>query len=112
MRWMNLESIIQSEVRKRKINIVYNAYIYGIQEDSTKESICRATMEKPDINNRFMDMGRGEERVRRMKRVTWKHTLCKVDSQREFAIALREIKHGLSINLQGWDGEGNGREVI
>ena len=46
MRWMNLESIIQSEVRKRKINIVYNAYIYGIQEDSTKESICRATMEK------------------------------------------------------------------
>ena len=23
MRWMNLESIIQSEVRKRKINIIY-----------------------------------------------------------------------------------------
>ena len=28
-----------------------------------------------DIENRLMDMGRGEERVRRMERVTWKLTL-------------------------------------
>ena len=28
-----------------------------------------------DIENRFMDMGRGEERVRCMERVTWKLTL-------------------------------------
>ena len=28
-----------------------------------------------DIENRFMDMGRGEERVRCMQRVTWKLTL-------------------------------------
>ena len=28
-----------------------------------------------DIENRLMDMGRGEERVRCMKRVTWKLTL-------------------------------------
>ena len=28
-----------------------------------------------DIENRLMDMGRGEERVRYMKRVTWKLTL-------------------------------------
>ena len=25
--------------------------------------------------NRLMDMGKGEERVRYMKKVTWKHTL-------------------------------------
>ena len=31
-----------------------------------------------DIENRLMDMGRGEERVRCMERVTWKLTLCKV----------------------------------
>ena len=27
-----------------------------------------------DIENRLMDMGRGEERVRRMERLTWKRT--------------------------------------
>ena len=28
-----------------------------------------------DIENRLMDMGKGEERVRCMERVTWKFTL-------------------------------------
>ena len=32
-------------------------------------------MEKQDTENRLMDMGRGEERVRCMERVTWKLTL-------------------------------------
>ena len=59
-----------------------------------------------------MDMGRGEERVRCMERVTWKHiTICKINSQREFAVWLRKLKQGLCINLQGWDGEEVGREV-
>ena len=31
-----------------------------------------------DIENRLMDMGRGEERVRYMERVTWKLTLPSV----------------------------------
>ena len=38
-------------------------------------------------------------------------TVCKIDSQREFAVGLRELKQGLCINLEGWYGEGNGREV-
>ena len=29
-----------------------------------------------DIENRLMDMGRGEEKVRCMKRVTWKLTIA------------------------------------
>ena len=37
-------------------------------------------------------------------------TICKVDSQWEFAVWLRKLKQGLWINLEGWDGEGNGRE--
>ena len=32
-------------------------------------------------------------------------TICKVDNQREFAVCLRELKQGLCINLEGWDGE-------
>ena len=31
-----------------------------------------------NIENRLMDMGRGEERVRHMERVTWKLTLLYV----------------------------------
>ena len=38
-------------------------------------------------------------------------TICKIDSQWEFAVWLRKLKQGLGINLEGWDGEGHGREV-
>ena len=38
-------------------------------------------------------------------------TVCKIDSQWEFAVCLRELKQGLCNNLEGWDGEGDGREV-
>ena len=31
-------------------------------------------------------------------------TICKIESQREFAVWLRKLKQGLSINLEGWDG--------
>ena len=33
------------------------------------------------------------------------------DSQREFAIWLRKLKQRLSVDLVGWDGVGDGREV-
>ena len=38
-------------------------------------------------------------------------TICKIDTQREFAICLRKLKQGLCINLEGWDGEGDETEV-
>ena len=38
-------------------------------------------------------------------------TTCKIDSQRKFAVWLRKLKQGLCINIEGWDGEGDGREV-
>ena len=38
-------------------------------------------------------------------------TICKRDSQWEFPVCLRELKRGLCINLEGWDGEGNMRAV-
>ena len=40
-----------------------------------------------DIEKRLMDMGRGEERVRRMERVTEIYiAMCKIDSQWEFVV--------------------------
>ena len=38
-------------------------------------------------------------------------TVCKINSQKKFAVWLRKLKQGLCINLEGWDGEGDGREV-
>ena len=37
-------------------------------------------------------------------------TICKIDSQWEFAVWLRKFKQVLNINLEEWDGEGDGRE--
>ena len=40
-------------------------------------------------------------------------TICKIDSQRDFAICLRKLKQGLCINLEGrgrgWEGGSKGR---
>ena len=38
-------------------------------------------------------------------------TVCKIDSQREFAVWLRKLKQGLCINREVWGGEGDGREA-
>jgi len=38
-------------------------------------------------------------------------TICKINSQQEFAVCLRKLKQGLYINLERWDGEGDGKEV-
>ena len=62
-----------------------------------------------------MDMRRGEERVRCMERVTWKHiTICKIDSQLEFAVWLRKLKQGLyqsrEVGRGGiWEGGSQGK---
>ena len=38
-------------------------------------------------------------------------TICKIDSQWVFAVWLRKLKQGLYINLEGWHGAANGREL-
>ena len=37
-------------------------------------------------------------------------TICKIDSQQEFAVWLRKLKQGLCIYPEGWVGEEDGRE--
>ena len=53
----------------------------------------------------------GEGEMRGKSHMETYITVCKIDRQQEFAIWLRKLKQGLCINLEGWDGEGNGREV-
>ena len=60
-----------------------------------------------------MDMGRewGKGEMYGKSNMETYITICKIDSQREFAVWLRELWQRLLINLEGWDGEGDGREV-
>ena len=37
-------------------------------------------------------------------------TIYKIESQQQFALWLRKLKQGLCINLEGWDGGGDGRQ--
>ena len=55
-----------------------------------------------------MEMGRGM--CGKSNKETY-ITVCKIGSQWEFALWLRKLKQGLCINLEEWDGEGDGREV-
>ena len=55
-----------------------------------------------------MDMGKGEERVRCMEKVTWKHiTMCKIDSQREFAVC-KQTGALYQPRGMGWGGRWEG----
>ena len=38
-------------------------------------------------------------------------SICKIDSQQEFALRLRKLTQGLCINLEGWNEERDGRDV-
>ena len=38
-------------------------------------------------------------------------TMCKIDSQWQFAVCLRKLKQGLCFNVEGWTRAGHGREV-
>ena len=61
-----------------------------------------------------MDMGaaeEGEDEIYGESNMEIYNTTCKIDSQWEFAVWLKELKPGLCNNLEGWDGEGGGREV-
>ena len=66
-----------------------------------------------DIENRFMNSGRGEERVGCIESHMETYiTICKIDSQQEFAIWFRELKYWLCINREGCDGKGERRKGI
>ena len=68
-----------------------------------------------DIESRPMDMVGGEEREGEMYGETnmeTYNTICKIDSQCEFAVWLRELKQGLCDRLERWNGVGDWRELL
>jgi len=66
------------------------------------------------MENRPMDTGGGKKGDGEMygeSNMETYNTIWKIDSQWEFAVWLGELKQGLRDNLEGWDGEENGREM-
>ena len=88
MRWMNLEPITQSEVyQKEKDKYYILMHTYGIQKDGIDEPICRAAMETQTQGTDPQTQW-GKEWVDKLRE---QHgnihiTICKVDSQWEFAV--------------------------
>ena len=80
----------------------------------TNEFICRAAMEKQTQTTDLRTWGGGEGKENEIYGESNMETyiiICKIDSQWEFAVWLRELKKWLCINLEGWQGEGDGSEV-
>ena len=62
------------------------------------------------MENRLTDVGRGREgEMYGEGNMETYITICKIDSQWEFAVCLRKLKQGLCINLEGWEGGSKGR---
>ena len=76
VRWMNLEPIIQSDVKSEKEReILYTkAYIWNLKR-WYQRIYLQGSSGETDIENRLMDTGKSEGRVTCIKRVTWKFTL-------------------------------------
>ena len=101
-----------SESEKERLISHSNAYIRNLErwywriylQDSNGET---------DIENRLNGPGEreGEGEIYGKSNMETYITICKINIQQEFAVWLRKLKTGLCINLEGWDGEGDGREV-
>ena len=110
MREVNLEPITQSEVsqkEKQKQWWYTNAYRQTL-ERWYWWAYLQSSRGDTDIENRLTDTaGEGRRRgweVGESNRETY-ITICKIDSQWEFALWLRELTSRLDNNLEGWDGE-------
>ena len=99
---MNLEPIIQSEVsQKEKDKYRILTHIYGIQKNGTEEFIDRAAMEKETQRTDLWTWETGEESEMHGKSNMETYiTICKIDSQQEFAEWLRKLKQGLCVSMQ------------
>ena len=114
VRWMNLESVIQSEVsHKEKDKYHILMHTYGIQKN-TEEFIYNIFLQQWRNRHREQTYGHGERGGEGAKYIESNMesyiTMCKIENQLGI-YCIRKLKHWLCINLSGWDEEGDGREV-
>ena len=90
------------------------ATVHGVAESNTTERLHFTSLQWRNRHREYI-YGHGErggegEMYGKSNMETYV-TICKIDSQREFAVWLRKLRQGPCINLEGWGGEGDGREV-
>ena len=83
--------------RIKKLWYIYTMHYYSAIKKNAFESVLMRWMNLEPITERSKSL--------------FYITICKIDSQGEFAVWLRKLKQGFCINLEGWDREGDGREV-
>ena len=86
---MNLEPIIQSEVsQKEKDKYHILTHIFGIQKNGSEEFIYRAAIERNRHREETYGHGErgGEGEMYAKSNMETYITICKKDSQREFAV--------------------------
>ena len=112
MRWVNLELIIQSKVSQKEIIIIYK-HIYTESRKMVQKNLFSGQQWRNRHRDQTYGHGEkgGEDEMYGESNVETYITICKINSQWEFAVCLRELKQRLCINLKGWDGEEDGREV-
>ena len=90
-------------------------HIYRIQKNGPEELNCNGDKGSNGETDREQTYGHGERggkgEIYGESNLETYITMCKIDSQWEFAVWFRMPNQGLYINLEGWDGEGDGREV-
>ena len=96
-----------SKSERRRYISYPNAYIQNLEKWYWRIYL-QGNSEETDIENRLMDIGRGEERVRCVERVTQKFIICRIANGN--LLLGPGNSNGLCINLEGWDGERDGRE--
>ena len=112
MRWMNLESIIRSDMSQKlkdKYCILTHIYIQNL-EKWYWGIYLQGSNGETDIENRLTDMGRVEERVRRMKRVAWKLTLPCVSRWSKGIYSMAQESQTGALCQHGELGRGGRRE--
>ena len=78
-----------------------NTYIWNLKRGYRKIYLQGSSGET-DIENRHGHRERGGEGEMYIESNMETYiTICKIDSQQEFALCLRELKQGLCINLEG-----------
>ena len=88
-----------------------NAYIWTLEKWYWRIYL-QGNNGEADIENRHGHWEKGGEgEIYGKSNLETYITICKIDSQLEFAIWLRKLKQGLCVDKEWWDGEGDGREV-
>ena len=111
MRWINQESFIQSEEnQKEKYKYRILTHIYTDSEKMYWWIYFQGSKGETDREQTYGHGRRGREGKMYVESNMESYiTICKINSQQEFAVCLRKLKQGLCINLEGWDGEGDRR---